>query len=397
MNIITAHPMGAIGPALLLVAIGVPSGCTDGSTEAIRAEVTDSAGISIVRSVSEDLPLRLESEPVLALGGKDTPEESFYSIAASTVATDGDGNLYVLEWDAYRVQVFDSTGTHQRTLGRQGGGPGELQYPFGLAVAAVGRVWVVDVGKRALVGWTRDGDVLPQEPLPVAYSGGRVEWTPSGLFMPLRDSLAHHLALIREAGEPQVLASLPLAETRSVELTSCGMFFGQREPIFSPSLTWTAAGNTVVVARNPDYVLDVYEDGRLVRSIRRDLPPRPASEELARASLGEGWRVGIGSQGREVVCDPAEVVEQQGFAPYLPMVGALAYAPDATLWVQRYTVASDPSPIDLFDPDGRYIGTLPEGSPFPIGFLPDGRILVSETDELDVQRLVVRTVQLEQP
>lgn len=96
----------------------------------------------------------------------------------------------------------------------------------------------------------------------------------------------------------------------------------------------------------------------------------------------------------ERVCDPAEVVEQRGFAPHLPTVGRLALAPDGTLWVQRYSVGEDdPGPIDLFDPDGRYLGTLSDDPPFPVGFLPDGRILFSEKDEWDVERLAVKTVE----
>jgi hypothetical protein len=41
------------------------------------------------------------------------------------------------------------------------------------------------------------------------------------------------------------------------------------------------------------------------------------------------------------------------------------------------------------------VGTLPPGTPFPVGFLPDGRLLISETDELDVSRLVVLVATLE--
>ena len=81
----------------------------------------------------------------------------------------------------------------------------------------------------------------------------------------------------------------------------------------------------------------------------------------------------------------------------MPTLGPLAISPDGTLWARRFTVGSDASPIDIFDPEGVFVGTLPEDSPFPIGFLPDGRILVSETDELDVQRLVVRTVEIGRP
>ena len=77
------------------------------------------------------------------------------------------------------------------------------------------------------------------------------------------------------------------------------------------------------------------------------------------------------------------------------MVSRLALGPDGTLWVERYDVGENPQPIDIFDPDGHYVGTLPDDSPFPVGFLPDGRILVSERDDLDVERLVVRSAELE--
>ena len=93
------------------------------------------------------------------------------------------------------------------------------------------------------------------------------------------------------------------------------------------------------------------------------------------------------------MCDPEEVVEKQGFAPYLTMISQLALAPDGTLWVQRYEVGDVPQPIDIFDIEGRYLGTLPDDVPFPIGFLPDGRMLAVDRDEFDVERLVVRSVE----
>ena len=85
---------------------------------------------------------------------------------------------------------------------------------------------------------------------------------------------------------------------------------------------------------------------------------------------------------------------QQGFAPYLPAIGQVAIAPDGGLWVERYGVGDGPHTIDVFDAAGRYSATLPEGAPFPVGFLPGGRILVSERDAVDVERLVVRTIDL---
>lgn len=68
---------------------------------------------------------------------------------------------------------------------------------------------------------------------------------------------------------------------------------------------------------------------------------------------------------------------------------ALRFAPDGLLWVVRGHVDGEEPAIDVFDPAGSYVGTLPPGSPVPLLFLPDGRLVAEETDELDVDRLVV--------
>lgn len=381
-----------LAPATVWAAFALSAAaCGSGAAGGASVETTDSAGVVIVRNRSADLPLMLASEAVRSLGGKETDEESFYRVGSWNVGTDASGNIYVLDRQAYRVQAFDSAGRHLWTRGRQGGGPGELRFPFTLAVAGDGRLWVVDVGKRSLVHWGSAGEVLPSEPVPQGYIGGEAEWTSAGLVMPLEDpaSGADRLVLLTEAREQVVLSSIPATDRKPIHLASCGMGFSGMAPIFSPSLVWTASASAVVVARNPEYVLDVYEDGRLVRSVRRDVPPRPATAELARASLGEGMRVR--TEVGERLCDAAEVVEQLGFASHLPTVARIALAPSGVLWVERYGVGDEPKPVDVFDREGRYLGTLPAGSPFPIGFLPDGRILVVEEDELDVQRLVVRT------
>jgi hypothetical protein len=371
--------------------------CADGPADTADVLVTDSAGVTTVRSTAaDDTPLTFVADRTLTLGGRDTPEESFFQVGSANVGTDARGHLYVLDRSIYQVQVFDSTGRHVRTMGRQGGGPGELQFPFALAVAEDGATWVADIGRRALVRWGPEGELLEPAPLPALYRGGAVRALPEGLAYTTRDAQWHALA-VADASDPDAEAAellrLPLAETRALELKSCGMSFSGMEPIFSPYPTWTTSGSHVAVARNPEYRVDIYTGGRLVRSIRRDLPPRPATADLAEASLGDGMRVGT-SDG-ERICDPAEVVEQQGFAPWLPTLGVLALAPDGTLWARRYEVGDAPGPIDVFDPDGRYVGTLPATAPFPIGFLPDGRILVSEIDEVDVQRLVVTRLALE--
>jgi hypothetical protein len=133
--------------------------------------------------------------------------------------------------------------------------------------------------------------------------------------------------------------------------------------------------------------------GNRVSSVRRDLPPRPVTKEMALAEVGEERTVTF-DEGIPPCKTPAEeVVAKQGFAPVLPAVGAVALAPDGTLWVKRGAVKGEAAIIDVFDPAGEYRGTLPAGSPWPVAFTPSGDVIAVETDDLDVERVVVYAVE----
>ncbi|HET6680115.1 MAG TPA: hypothetical protein VFG84_02875 [Gemmatimonadaceae bacterium] len=356
-------------------------------------EVTDSAGVTTVRSLAADRAGTSAVDTVFVLGGKETPEESFYQVNGGNIGTNSAGDIFVLDLSAHHVQRFDSTGRHTGSFGAEGGGPGEFQFAFGLMTAADGRVWAVDIGKRAFVGWGGDGELLPQSPLPDGFAGGLMRRAEDGLVFAARDTSGQQLVLVPDSGQRIVLASLPRAERRDISLPSCGMGFSGMEPLFSPYLVWTTAENITVVARNPDYLIEVYDGDSLVRRLTRDVAPQPANSEVARASLGDGMVVGTPSGRR--VCDPAEVVEKRGVAPYLPMVERLALAPDGTLWVERWAVDADSRSIDIFAPEGEYLGTLAPGTPMPVGFLPDGTILAVAEDDAGVQRLMAARLSVE--
>ncbi len=84
-------------------------------------------------------------EEELRIGSLEGPEpELFGSIAA--VSTDARGNIYVLEEQAQEIRVFAPDGSYRRTIGSKGSGPGELSRAFGLAWDGHGRLWVPDAG-----------------------------------------------------------------------------------------------------------------------------------------------------------------------------------------------------------------------------------------------------------
>lgn len=395
----TAGRRSASRAALL---IAVSTGCSGDEGVAGRALRADSAGIEIVASAGEDVPLPWTFEPVLRLGGADEGPESFSEVDISRFGTDDAGRLYVLDARAFRVVVFAPDGSVVRTMGREGEGPGELRFPIGMAVAPTGVVRVFDIGRGGLVSFDADG--APLDPLPFGH------YTEPGI--PRHFALADTLTIVAKtyrasdapgrlslrgwpisASDPDsvVYLEFPLEENPTADF-GCMMLRIPR--LLAPGLQWDVEGGLVAVSRMDRYRIDLFDlSGRPVRSVRRDLAPREATEADALAEAGPGMRM----RGN-VECEASaeEVVAERGYAERIPLVGSLLLSPSGELWVERFVPGSrhsgDPSPIDVFDETGAYLGTLPEGTPFPVGLLPDGRVALAERDPLDIVRLVIARV-----
>lgn len=231
------------------------TGCGEGNGEP-RLERTDSASVAILMTYSEDRAASFSSREVRSIGGDDSNAESFYRVASVNTGVDADGNIYVLVADAYRVVVFDSAGRHLRSLGKRGGGPGELQYPLGIAVSVDGAVRVADGGKRKIVQWSSDGKPLEELAMPQGSFAASVGWTGSGLVLLQQIARTMQLLLLNESGSQIRFAAIKGLPTKNVNLNSCGMGFTNMPPIFSPDLVWTNRGNRVLVARNPHYIIE---------------------------------------------------------------------------------------------------------------------------------------------
>jgi len=96
-------------------------------------------------------------EPVLTLGDVDTADENLAFYMPSTIVADAAGNLFVLDTGNHRVQKFGPDGKYLATYGRQGQGPGEFYYPAWLAVDAKGFLYVSDPNNQRIQVLTPDG------------------------------------------------------------------------------------------------------------------------------------------------------------------------------------------------------------------------------------------------
>ncbi len=75
------------------------------------------------------------------------------------VACDSAGNVYVVDTDNHRIQVFTAEGKFLRMFGRVGGGRGELADPISITIYTSDRVYVGDFNHHISV-FTSNGHFI---------------------------------------------------------------------------------------------------------------------------------------------------------------------------------------------------------------------------------------------
>jgi hypothetical protein len=110
----------------------VLTGCGDGgsTTASGVATVVDTTAGVVHTGNSGEAPV-WEAVPVVRLGSMDGGPQEFGRIRS--VIADGAGLIYVADNLASEIRVFTPQGDHVRSIGRQGGGPGEFGDLYGLA------------------------------------------------------------------------------------------------------------------------------------------------------------------------------------------------------------------------------------------------------------------------
>ncbi len=389
------------------------AGCAGEQGTSSDAAVTriDSAGVAIVMNHGPDRPGPFTLERRLTIGGEMDGVEAFGNLSDRVVDADAAGNLLVLDPQNHRLLTYDSAGARIRTVGREGGGPGEFRFPSALTVVGDGTAHVFDYGKRGLVTFAPDGTAT-EESLTSETSRAyvrRVEIDGTRRFVEAEDSgpppgvptgatgpapprtaiapegMTRRFVVAHAGGRQDTLlvSDRPLHPMQQVPGCRVSVSLG---PIFEPVLAWAVGSGRLAYVDGSAYRADLVDGGANRVSVRRDLPMQPSTPALAEQDVGE-FRVEW--LGGGCSAPAAAVVEQRGVAPHVPAVRSMVIAPDGSLWVKRFAIKGDTAAVDVFGADGVYLGTLPHGSPFPAAFLPNGDLVVVARDELDISRIEV--------
>ena len=362
----------------------------------------------------------------------------------SGVDFDAADNLYILDAGNHRVVVVDARGRLVRTIGRRGGGPGELLAPSALAVLADGTIAVADLGRAALSIFERDGSFRYNLPFVDSLGQpGPEQRNSTPTLQPHANGLAVFGSVRIAMGGPQGAGPIappadvpvyvrPLAERAPARV----LYRIPRDPpllrtsggendrtvrnvprLLVPQPAWAVLPDGAVAAvhgTSPDYrVYLVDATGRTTRVLQRAIPPRRVSREdreRAREQLAERMRSGAGMMRVEVRAEggnvqrsvttgggrgPDEAVIREQlrdaqFGDVVPVVTGLRADARGRLWIARAPRrVGDPGPIDLVTADGRYLGTLPP-QPLPDALSRSGLAAYIALDEFGVEQVVVK-------
>jgi hypothetical protein len=370
--------------------------------------MTDSAGVTIVANPAEGIWTdadRWTVEEELRIGAAEgDPHYQFGDIGG--IAVDSRGRIFALDAQAQHIKVFSPEGAYEQTIGRPGGGPGELRGALALLMGPGDTLLVPDQGNMRINRFGPDGSsigsvrVVVESRMPMLFrasaSGMMAEQVRT--FPRYREPASEGDALLRLASDGTV------ADTIMTFPSGKAWTFDRHYHFFEVEPAWDLVDpGEIVFAAGDEYRIAVYTDGRLRRIVTMPYERQPVGEEDVAVILAEMERRyaarGISAELRQAI-----LRERLHFAEFFPAILTLAAGPVGTIWVQHVQPPSElsdealassrqdhivedfgASEWEVFDCEGRFLGVVAMPERFkPILFRGDVIYGVSR-DELNLE------------
>ena len=405
--------------AVATLALGACGGRTSSDgPQVVRDTIGDTL---VVRTVSGSMwvdPATLA--PEVSIGEMDSEDLNYLFGQINSMAVASDGTIYVLDRQAAELRAYSPDGTWLRTIGKRGEGPGELKQPSAIAILSDGRILVRDPGNGRIQVYAPDGSALVE--WPVVRGGFQTSdplWTDRRdnsyirvLLDPTAD-LSHWrmgLARIGSDGTPHDTMAVPTSgfEERYVEARSGeeGHQSVSRNSVpFAPQEQWSFHPDGYFIhAVTTDYRIDL---------LRRDAPPLRIERVYEPAPVQPGEK---DQSEQRIVRNMRQMAPGWKWnGPPIPdekpPFGIVMCGEDGRLWVLvSQPAVEEPNPdydpkdsdstptrwrepvvLDVFQPDGTYLGQVKapdDFSMYPPPVFRRDTVWAVTRDDLGVQRVV---------
>ncbi len=371
----------------------------------------------IIELPTEDRWLTPEFEEVYRLGSLSGEAwEQFGN--TGEVVFDQAGQLYLLDHHVDSIYVVGPEGEYRRAFGGRGDGPGEFRYAAEFAVTRDGSVVVSDWGYSAYQVFDASGlyerRVSWAQRWAVAVSTGLLpDPQGEGLFVatgaPIRALEMVNRGGVITSPTTRPVERLNLAgDVVTRDTVAEGWLPGGDDPL-SISTGWVGWGQafaprmlpgvlpdgSVAFSDSLTYAIKLARPGEGVwRILKRPLQPIPVTRAVRNAEKERRLRAAE-ARSAEALRIERERNANLEFYEVVSMLRDLGTSWDGEIWVQRHgeEPSDDNGPIDVLTMDGRYLGSYPAGAvEMPDAFGPNGLVAFIETDEMDVETVVVKRV-----
>ena len=389
----------------IVVALGgaiAMGSCSRGDADGGAMTIDTVAGVMHIRHSGDAAPWSLRE--LASIGTADGPA-SFGRVRS--VVADRDGNVYVADAQASEIRVFGPDGSHLRSFGRKGAGPGEFTELYSIA-------WLGDTlaaldpraGRISLL--TRTGDWVGQMPhAPITgpdirlHSVGREIYSFDVRPGPDNRTVRAYLRYTSRTddreqagaagGSGARIDTLPWPEQRPTGAGGTllcrpqggGLTFFTNPYIAQPFQS-PAPGGHVALASSADYRIEIVgTTGDTAMVIEKAHAPAPIAdaewEEVIRPH--REWS----AKAPGTKCEPVEFTRPAA----KPALRTIFFDDDERMWVE--VVAADGHRFDVFDARGAHLGTMraPARQRSVPPYVRDDRLYLVATDSLDVQSVKV--------
>ncbi|RMH15701.1 MAG: hypothetical protein D6701_09800, partial [Gemmatimonadetes bacterium] len=316
------------------------------------------------------------------------------------VDADAEGNIYVLDFPASEIRVFDAQGRHLRTIGGKGEGPGEISASTGFALAADGTLWVHDHGQWRWLHLTASGEEIERVPLHVPSWGymtdvvidarGRL-WKPTSHSDEPRarepepgisewTARSYWKSLDPASGAIDSVFVGEISGRTHIARWGSGARYSMIPNDARSSSIPDPAGGFWVTRSEPYRIVRLSEAGDTTLVIEAAVSGPPVSEQERRDYLAAAEE--RGPEDLRIATEIAEAMRDSK-----PAIASIRVDDEGRLWVERTVEGDEPPIFDLFTREGDYVGSVRLGFK-PAGFfvhrVRHGAFYTLQRDELDV-------------
>jgi len=227
---------------------------------------------SIVQIGAETKNARLIEE--LSIDIEATLSDYIASIGEIEVSNNGD--IFIIDKKLNKICVLDSKGKFIREIGRDGRGPGEFQFPFGIRLKMNNDLTLFDIINSKFVVYKIDGKLVEEKKINFSVNGGYMLDNGNYLFSKtlfpskkesFRNSLSIHNANLDEIKNIKVVKSIDIMADKIIGIN------------YELSL---AISRDRIIVGNPieGYEISVFDfNGVLINTIKRDYEPVQPTED----------------------------------------------------------------------------------------------------------------------